>query len=221
MTRVLVLFSHPPETISDWRASSEFELSATAQSIVEALPGSMMVGVLGHVREVLAVIAAHRPDVIFNACESPLGRPDFEPHIAALLEWLDVHFTGSCSSTLALCRRKDRTNAMLAAAGVPVPRAGVFPCIVKPADEDASAGIYADSICEDWEALERAKARLHGPIIVEEFLSGREFVVSLWGHQRPTYAAIGETNFRNGLRLNTYAAKWDPSSVDCLNSPKQ
>ena len=74
----------------------------------------------------------------------PLGQPGLEAHAAALFEWTGIGFTGSGSETLALCRHKNRMNAVLAAHGVPVPRAGVFPAIVKPADEDGSAGISAD-----------------------------------------------------------------------------
>jgi len=55
------------------------------------------------------------------------------------------------------------------------------PCIVKPADEDGSAGMDADSVCVDAAAMERARARIAGRVLVEEFLPGREFVVSLWG----------------------------------------
>jgi D-alanine-D-alanine ligase len=156
---------------------------------------------------------------VFNACEAPLGRPDLEAHVAALLEWLGVRFTGSGSETLALCRRKDRTKAVLAATGVPVPRAEAFPCIVKPADEDGSAGIHAASICNDANALAQATACLAGPSLVEEFLPGREFAVSLWGRDAPEHVSIGETRFRNGLRLNTYAAKWLPDSEEFANSP--
>lgn len=183
------------------------------------LPHAVVAGVRGEVREILDVLDSHRPDVVFNACEAPLGRTDREPHAAALLEWLGVRFTGSGSETLALCRRKDLTNAILAAHNVPVPRTDVFPCIVKPADEDGSAGIHAASICEDEPAVEHAQAQLPGPAIVQEFLPGREFAVAIWGEREPDYLSIGETRFCNGLRLITYAAKWDLDSADFANSP--
>ena len=95
----------------------------------------------------MAILDSQHPDVVFNPCEAPLGRPDLESHVAALLEWRGVRFTGCGSETLALCRRKDRTKAVLAAAGAPVPRDGGFPCIVKPADQDGSAGIDARRPC--------------------------------------------------------------------------
>jgi D-alanine-D-alanine ligase len=217
--KVLVLHTLPPIATGASRTPAEFDLVAAAQGIADALPGAVAAGVRGEVREIMALLAAQRPDVVFNACEAPLGRPGLEAHVAALLEWLDVRFTGCGSETISLCRRKDRTKAVLAATGVPVPRANVFPCIVKPADEDGSAGIHADSICDDADALARATARLAGAALVEEFLPGREFAVSLWGRDAPEHNSIGETRFRNGLRLNTYAAKWVPDSEEFANSP--
>jgi D-alanine-D-alanine ligase len=200
------------------RDVGEFDLRGAAEAVAAVLPGAAVVGVRGEVGELLEALASHRPDVVFNACEAPLGRPALEAHVAALLEWLGVRFTGSRSETLALCRRRDRTDAVLAAAGVPVPRAGVFPCIVKPADEDGSAGIHADSVCADADALARARARLPGPVVVQEFLPGREFAVALWGRSEPEHVSIGESRFEGGLLLNSYAAKWEVGSADFLNS---
>jgi D-alanine-D-alanine ligase-like ATP-grasp enzyme len=62
-----------------------------------------------------------RVDLVFNLAESVGGRAEGEAAVAALLELAGVPFTGSGSETLALCRRKDRTNSILAAAGLPVP----------------------------------------------------------------------------------------------------
>jgi D-alanine-D-alanine ligase len=217
--RVLVLHTLPPDVCAAGRSTSEFDLSAAARGVADALPDAVVAGVRGEPAEIMGLIEAHMPDVVFNACEAPLGRPDLEAHVAALFEWLGVRFTGSGSETLALCRRKDHTNAVLAAHGVPVPRTGVFPCIVKPADEDGSAGIDPDSICENARELERARARLAGPVVIQEFLPGREFAVCLWGRREPDFDSIGETTFRNGLRLVTYAAKWALDSDDYANSP--
>ena len=217
--KVLVLHSLPPSIIDDGRNAWEFDLSEAARAVAEVLPGAAFAGVRGEVREVLQHLATHDPDVVFNACEAPLGRPDLEAHFAALLEWSGVPFTGSGSETLALCRRKDRVNAVLADAGLPVPRKNVFPCIVKPAGDDGSVGLYADSICANEESLAQARSRLSEPIIVEEFLPGREFAVSLWGKEEPDFFSIGETRFENGLRLNTYSAKWEIDSEDFANSP--
>jgi D-alanine-D-alanine ligase len=216
---VLVLHSLPPADPGTGRRVWEFDLSAGALGICAVLPAAKLAGVRGEMREVLSVLDHHQPGVVFNLCEAPLGRPDREAHMAALLEWLGVRFTGARSETLALCRRKDRTASVLAAAGVPVPRPAGFPCIVKPVEEHGSAGLDHDSVCEDAEAVARATARWQGPVMIQEFLSGREFAVALWGATAPEHHSIGESLFQGGLRLHTYAAKWDIESVDFANSP--
>jgi D-alanine-D-alanine ligase len=219
LPRVLVLHTLPPRSVSDGRSRDEFDLSEAAAAIAAVLPDARVAGVEGGAREILALLEQQEPDVVFNACEAPLGRPDLEAHLASLLEWSGVRFTGCGSETLALCRRKDRAGAALTAAGLAVPREGVFPCIVKPADEDGSAGITAGSVCSNEEELARARARWEGPVIVQEFLPGREFAVSLWGAREPEHSSIGEFCFREGLMLNTYASKWDSGSEDFANSP--
>ncbi len=216
--KVLILHSLAPEAAAPDRSTDEFDLSSAVNGLRAALPEAAVAGVRGELREVLEVLDRHRPDVVFNACEAPLGRPDLEAHVAALLEWLAIPFTGSGSAALALCRRKDRTSAVLAAAGVPVPRNGVFPCIVKPADEDGSAGIDEQSICENEDALARAKARIQGPVVVEEYLAGAEYTVSMWGQHAPEYFSPARMDFSNGLRINTYASKWDIESPDFGNT---
>lgn len=217
--RVLVLYTLPPETVGANRTVNEFDLSLTAQEIASVLPDATLAATIGEAREVLSLLAAHEPDVVFNLCEAPCGRPDFEPYVAALLEWTGTRFTGSGSETLALCRRKDRTNAVLADAGVPVPRLGVLPCIVKPADEDGSAGIDERSVCASEEDAVRARSRIKGLVLQQEFLPGREFPVSLWGRDEPDYVSVGEFSFFHGLQLLTYAGKWDEESADYMNSP--
>jgi D-alanine-D-alanine ligase len=215
--RVLILSTLAP----DGDRREELDLSEAVAELARVLPEASRAAVRGHAGEVIGELERARPDVVWNACEAPLGRPDLEAHVAALLEWWGVRFTGCRSETLALCRRKDRTNAVLAAAGVPVPREGeaVLPCIVKPADEDGSAGIERDSVCVRLEDVARARARLAGPVVVQEFLPGREFAVSLWGERGPEHSSIGEFAFADGLLVNTYASKWDVESEDFAGSP--
>lgn len=217
--KVLVLHTLAPAAVGDQRSADEFDLGEGAAHVASVLDDAVLVGVRGEAHEVLAALHDHRPDVVFNLCEAPLGQPALEAHAASLLEWVGQPFTGSGSVALALCRDKPRVGAWLAAQGVPVPRSDVYPVIVKPADEDGSAGIFTHSVCADAAAVERARARWSGPVLVQEFLDGREFVVALWGRDGPEQASIGETLFRNGLLLNTYASKWDTESAEYGNSP--
>jgi D-alanine-D-alanine ligase len=222
--KVLVLHTLPPREAESGRTPDEFDLDGAAQAIGEAIPGAVVAGIRGELRELIDHLDRHRPDVVFNLCEAPLGRPDLEAHVASLFEWAGVRFTGNPSQTLALCRRKDLVDGVLRQAGVAVPARveptyPTFPCIVKPAAEDGSAHLDHDSVCETAEALQRTLARMPGPVVVQEFLPGREFAVSVWGANTPEYVSIGETVFENDLRLITYAAKWQIESADFADTP--
>jgi D-alanine-D-alanine ligase len=217
--KVLILHTLPPERCNDGRWEWEFDLHATANEIHAVLPQSTIVGVRGEPGEMMDVLAREQPAAVFNLCEAPLCNPRLEPHAAAIFEWLGIPFTGAGSETLAMCRRKDIAKQVLRAAGVTVPSSGGFPCIVKPLDEDGSAGIHADSVCHSEEAVSRALARLGGPALVEAFVPGREFVVSLWGRDAAEHAVVGEIAFDNGVQIISYVGKWDMESHDYVNAP--
>ena len=209
----------PPEQAGEGRWEWEFDLHETADEIAAQLPDAVIAGVRGEPREMMEVIERVHPDVVFNLCEAPQCDPRLEPHAAALFEWLRLPFTGSRSDVLALCRRKDLAKSTLAAAGVPVPRPGVLPCIVKPLDEDGSAGISADSVCENERAVALAVGRARGPVIIEEFLPGREFVVSMWGRDEPERLVIGEILYSADVRVLSYEGKWDMEAHGYVNAP--
>ena len=216
---LLILHSLPPDSVPAGRERLEFDLTAGVESIAAVTPGAIIAGVRGDVKEVVEAIGRYRPDVVFNACEEPFGRSELGWHSAALLEWLDIPFTGCGSATLAVCQRKDFTNAILAAADVAIPDAMGFPCIVKPALEHGSIGVHRHSICTNPDELTRVRGLIDGPVVIQRFLPGREFAVALWGGIHPEQSAVGEICFVNGLRLITYAAKWLPASDDWINSP--
>ncbi|MBI4905989.1 MAG: ATP-grasp domain-containing protein [Acidobacteria bacterium] len=219
-----MLHTLPPDSAGNSRYSWEFDLHSAAANVAKPLENAVVRGVKGHPREILDALRQEQPDVVLNLCEAPLGRPELESHAAALLEWSGVRFTGCGSETLSLCRRKDRTNALLRDAGVAVsqdvdPERPVFPCVVKPAGEDGSAGIDDNSVCHTAQHLHDALHKLAGPAMVQRFLPGREFAVSLWGRHHADHASIGETTFENGLQLITYEAKWNIESASFRNSP--
>jgi D-alanine-D-alanine ligase len=222
--KVLVPHTLPPDCVADGHVADEYALDGAANAIAAVIPGAVVANVRGGAAELMELLARYKPDIVFNLCEAPLGRTDLEPHAAALFEWLGVRFTGAGSDTLALCRRKDLVSPILRDRGVAVParlqpERPAFPCIVKPAAEDGSAALDHESVCDDAEALRRALGRISEPAVIEEFLPGREFAVSLWGRHDPDYVSVGEMVFLNGLRLITYAAKWHLESADFADSP--
>ncbi|MEX0690689.1 MAG: ATP-grasp domain-containing protein [Gemmatimonadales bacterium] len=171
------------------------------------------------------------PDVIFNLVEIYQDNPILEAAIAGLFELLRIPFTGSGPFALTLCQRKGLTKQLLEANGVPTPRFRVlhevriprrhglhYPLIVKPAREDASSGISKESVVHDYnQLLERLVAmfaEFDPPILVEEFIEGRELHASIIGNEAPVVLPMIEYDFSNlppdHPALISFDAKWNP-----------
>lgn len=180
---------------------------------------------LGFVREKLEQL---RTDVVFNLFEGFDGRPETEAAVAYMLAELGLAYTGCPGHALSLALDKGMTKALLEEAGIPTARYQAlapqtldrfhldFPCIVKPQVEDASHGISEESVVHDLDSLAKQVARVSqaygGSALVEEFLEGREFNITVLGVNELAVLPISEIDYSlpPGLpRLLTFAAKWD------------
>jgi D-alanine-D-alanine ligase len=184
-------------------------------------------------RDLVQTLAKISPRFVFNLCEEINGDPELEMCVAGLLEIMYIPYTGSGPLALGLALNKFRVKQLLRAAGIPSPRGFLhspgrklllrnvrFPVIVKPVHEDASLGINEDSVCFDAEGVERQAAYVHDAYgqeaLVEEYLDGREFNISLMGNGEVRVLAVSEIDF-SGLpeghpRIVSYRAKWDEES---------
>lgn len=188
-------------------------------------------------RDLAAAVGAleqRRPDVVFSMVESIGGDARLEAGVTYLLEWLGIPYTGAPPFALALALHKQHARAMLQGAGVPVPPGMMFehpdfsldglrfPLIVKPAREDGSIGISSASVVategSTRERVQLVVERFAQPAIVEEFVDGREFAVSLLGPtEDPTVLPLREVDYRlppHLPRLLTYEAKWVTGSPE-------
>ena len=176
----------------------------------------------------LGTLASLRPRAVINLCDDLLGRSDHEMHFAGALELLGIPYTGAPPLALGLCRDKVMTKLILRGHGIPTapfvfvedpdtPLAGLrFPVIAKPAAEDGSLGITDASVAADEDAARRAiKAVLaqYGPVLVEEYIEGRELNVPVLGNAPPRVLPVSEIDF-DGLapgmpHICGYEAKWE------------
>lgn len=233
--RVVVLYTEANDDLED-ELRATIDLSATATAVAETLRS------LGH--EVKTLSFGHdacelagrlrtlRPDIVFNLAECPMECNAKEPHAAALLELLRLPYTGSGPIALALCKDKAVAKQILGAHRLPTSRFEVFstgsqrlsrlsfPLVVKPLTEDGSLGIAEESMVEDQRQLRTRVAFLreqHGQdAIVEEFLGGREFIVTVLGNGTADapYRVLppGEYVYHSKRwRVCTFKAKWDES----------
>jgi len=169
--------------------------------------------------------------IIFNWCEALPGIEHSEWLVAKRLEMLGFTFTGADSEALALAQDKFRVKALLDSAGIPTPAWHIysegeeiawtrFPAIVKPINEHCSAGITRDSVALNAAELATAVLRVwenyRQPAIVEDFIDGREFHVSVWGNETLTVLPAAEMDFTFfgdvKDRLCTFDSKFIPGS---------
>ena len=218
---------------ADSEAASEQAVESAADQAAQALKGAgrkvVRLPAAGSVAGLVKRIRRARVDVVVNLCEGFRNDPKLEAQAAGLLELMELRYTGCGSRTLALCQNKYQTNALLAARGIRVPRgwlAGTdrdlpgtlpFPMIVKPNAEDASRGIYPESVVRTRGAMRKQIARVTerygAPALVEEFVDGREFNVAVIQAPEPRALPVSEIEFRDFPKdqphIVGYPAKWD------------
>ncbi|MDP3911475.1 MAG: hypothetical protein Q8Q14_13905 [Gemmatimonadales bacterium] len=175
---------------------------------------------------------SRRADLVFNLCEGVHGVAQCEDHVAGTLEMAGVPYTGCGPWTIAACRRKGVANAILAQVGLPVPRWTIaqgridddfpLPAIVKPAAEDASAGLDRQSVVTDRKSLRARVAAMteqFDEVLVQQYVAGREFNIGFVGDRTLPIAEIDFSTMPPGSwPILTYAAKWQAGSPEDVGS---
>jgi D-alanine-D-alanine ligase len=176
---------------------------------------------------------------VFNLCDEGFNNEaSKELHVTALLEVLGFHYSGGTPQCLAYCYDKSLIRGIAKEMDIPVPRAFMiksediqfvelplmFPVIVKPNYGDSSFGITQKNVCYDLQSLEsaiisiREKFGYNNPVLVEEFLTGKDITVGIIGNPTTSYIILPiiEEDYSclpEGLpKICGYEAKWDPSS---------
>lgn len=178
-----------------------------------------------------------KPDIVFNIAEGYNGLSR-EAQIPAILDMLQIPYTGSDPLTLAICLDKARTKEILSYHKVPNAKFFIadslnqvsdlnlkFPLIVKPISEGSSKGIFSSSFVKDANDLtsevERILNEYNQPALIEEFLPGKEFTVAVIGNGNEAQVLpIVEINFKDFpddfIPIYSYEAKW---ILDTIENP--
>ncbi|MBN1762581.1 MAG: methyltransferase domain-containing protein [Methanomicrobia archaeon] len=177
-------------------------------------------------------------DFVFNLCdEGYLNDAKKELHVPAILEMLGIPYTGSGPQCLAFCFDKSLVRGIAKEIAIPVPEAIFikpedstfelqfdFPVLVKPNFGDSSFGITQRSVAYNPEELTNAISEIREkfgydkPILVEEFLSGKDLSVGIIGNPPESYTVLpiieeDYSSLPEGLpRICGYEAKWLPDS---------
>lgn len=179
-------------------------------------------------------------DFVFNLCDEGFNNEARkELHIPSLLEMLGIRYSGGNPQCLAYCYDKSLVRGIATEMGIPVPDAFSvapeevtfisfplsFPVIVKPNDGDSSVGITIDSVCYDVQQLEQAIVKVRDsigydrPVLVEQFLTGKDISVGIIGNPPDSYVMLPviEEDYsklpEHLPRICGYEAKWDQDSI--------
>ena len=228
---VLLLYNLDPA----WLPVEIDESRQLAQALCNALRGE------GHPvteaclenQDLPGLLQYHDPDeyILFNTCEEIPGIPHSYDLIAQTLEGLGFIFTGADSKALSLNQDKRLVKQRLEACGISTPRWqvfnsacsdgwNIFPAIVKPALDHCSFGVTRDSVVWSEDGLSDRVGYIidafQGPALVEEFIDGSEFHVTVIGNGRLHMLPPAEMDFSAFQeardRLCTYESKHDPAS---------
>jgi len=177
-------------------------------------------------------------DFVMNLCdEGYCNDARKELHIPSLLEMLGCPYTGGGPQCLAFCYDKSLVRGIAKEMGIPVPEGFFikpedstfelpfeFPVIAKPNFGDSSFGITQRSVANTGEELvnaiveTREKFGYEKPILVEEFLAGKDFTVGIIGNLPESYIVLPIIEEDYSVlppdlpRICGYEAKWLPDS---------
>ncbi|MCF8473457.1 MAG: methyltransferase domain-containing protein [Emcibacter sp.] len=174
---------------------------------------------------------------VLNFCdEGYSNKASLELHVPAYLEMLNIPYSGANPQSLAICYNKAIVRYVAMACDIPVPLETYFgsedqaftipsilPALIKPCEGDSSIGITSKAVVynanEGIDYITHLQEILPGiPILVQEFLKGREFSVGLIGNVGLGFKAlpileVDYSELDEGLPpILGYESKWDPSS---------
>lgn len=208
---------------------AEWDTIETIHAVRDALSLHHSVTMIEADEEAFEKLKQLRPQIVFNITEGKFGASR-EAQIPAMLEMLNIPYTGSDPLTLALCLDKSRAKEILAYNNVPTAKFVVvdsidelnfdavpLPAMVKPLYEGSSKGIFNSSLVHTKEELakqvQHVLSEYRQSALIEEFLSGREFTVAMLGNGSDVRVLpIVEIKFdslpENVNPIYSFEAKW-------------
>lgn len=170
--------------------------------------------------------------VIFNYCDGYHDGPSGYDPITCLYETLGFAYTGADDTTLMQSRDKSIAKAQLVRHGIPTPHYAVydhsdvsgwdlFPAIVKPNGYHASYGITQKAVVRNPHELKQQVEYLldewQQDALVEDFIGGQEYRVSLWGNTEVEVLPLMSVHYLQAsdpsLAFQDYDTKWDESRM--------
>jgi len=204
---------------------SEFDSEKTVFSIAEAIKQSgHSVSLVEADEDLYSYFKTHKTDIVFNIAEGKSSHIR-ESHVPAILDILNVPYTGSGVTTLALALNKAVTKKILRSENIPTPNfqlfykredqldaALSFPLIVKPNREGSAKGINVSNVVHDEKRLYEEVEKIHRiykqEALVEEFIEGKELTVGVLENGKTVILPILEIDFSSCAKSGEYFYSW-------------
>jgi D-alanine-D-alanine ligase len=205
---------------------SEYDSAETVNAIASALrsKGHNVEAVDAGEGRIFSYFKNSRADIVFNIAEGRHGKFR-ESEIPAMLDYLNIPYTGSGTFSLALALNKALTKKILRAEGIPTPDFQLFakgnegldpglefPLIVKPNCEGSAKGINSSNVVHNkGRLLEKVKEVIdfyHQEALVEEFIDGKELTVGILENAKTTILPVLEIDFSNCNASGEFFYSW-------------
>ncbi|HWA88939.1 MAG TPA: hypothetical protein VG889_02815 [Rhizomicrobium sp.] len=238
--RVLVLHSDvAPDAPAD-EQDTLYSASAVAEALEKHGHAAPQAAFQPDMAFLKGLLDTHKPDVVFNVVESVFGAGIYSSLAPAMLDRLNVPYTGATAAHFAATTDKPFAKNVLRVGGVVTPDWAVGPdwggidadatYIVKAADEDSSVGIDDDSVVKGRDVRARAehcRVKFGGRWFAERYLDGREFNIAVMaGPDGPRVFPLAEMRFNDEWpdgkpKLVSFAAKWEEDTFDYNGSQRR
>jgi len=242
-TKVAIVYNEPASCNYPFTGEEKAELGvldevdAVYKALTELEYNASLVPLSPPLDQAENKLRALETDLVFNLFEGFEGSPETEAFIADALSEIGFPYTGCPASALALALDKAKAKALFQDYGIATPCWQVvspeniylfnlnYPCIVKPCGEDASHGLSSESVVDDSTSMEKQVRKISrffgGKALVEEFIDGREFNVTVMGNKEPAILSISEIAYcmpAGKPNILTFTSKWEPQSIDYENT---
>ena len=217
---------YPKDEYVEWK--TEYDVVSTLRKLGhEVLP----VGVHDDLGVIRRAIQDLNPDIAFNILEEFHGNALYDFNVVSFLELMKLPYTGCNPRGLMIAHDKALSKKLLSYHRINTPRFSVFPLnarvkisgslrfplIVKSLIEEGSFGISQASVVYTaeklYERIEYLRTKLNTPVMVEEYIKGRELYISMTGNTRLQTLPVLELEFGDmpddAHNIATSKAKWD------------
>ncbi|MDQ1281737.1 MAG: D-alanine--D-alanine ligase [Patescibacteria group bacterium] len=160
-------------------------------------------------------------DVVYPVLHGEYGE---DGQIQKILEKNKIKFVGSSSKVSSIAIDKDKSNKIYKINKILIPKSKiinyknskhnlVYPIIVKPVDEGSSVGLFKIENENEFKIKQKEIFKNHKKMLVQEFISGREFTCGVIDIKNKTIALFASEIVLTKTKSFDYKAKYTKGAV--------